>query len=127
MELEDGVYANLTMQAFSSRVYRRTQVCGTLGEINGVLEDGEITLSVFGEPDKTIKIEIDDKLSPHSGGDKLLFRDFICLLEGNKSSKGLTNLEKSVESHTVAFRAEESRLSGGKTVEMKKLTGEGGL
>lgn len=120
MELEDGVYANLTMQAFSSRVYRRTQVCGTLGEINGVLEDDEIMLSVFGEPDKTIKIEVNDSLSQHSGGDRLLFLDFVNLLEGNKSSAGLTSLEKSVESHIAAFRAEESRLCGGKTIELKK-------
>ena len=120
MQLEDGVYANLTMQAFSSKVYRRTQVCGTLGEINGVLEDGVITLSVFGEPDKTIKIEINDTVSQHSGGDKLLFLDFINLLEGNKSSVGLTSLEKSVESHIAAFRAEDSRLCGGNTIRLKK-------
>ena len=68
----------------------------------------------------TIKIEINDTVSQHSGGDKLLFLDFINLLEGNKSSVGLTSLEKSVESHIAAFRAEESRVCGGKTIDLMK-------
>ncbi len=120
MELEDGVFANLTMQAFSGEVYRRTQVCGTKGEINGIIENNEIELSVFGRPVQKIKIDVNDDISIHSGGDRLLFVDFVNYVEGKECSRGLTGLDKSVESHIAAFCAEESRLDGGRVINLRK-------
>lgn len=118
LELSDGVFAHLTMQAFSGEVYRRTQVCGTKGEINGILENNEIELSVFGSPKQTIKVEFNDDLSIHCGGDKRLFIDFMNYVAGKEFSRGLTGLDKSTQSHIVAFCAEESRLNGGKPVDI---------
>ena len=119
IELEGGAYANLTMQAFSKEVYRRTQVCGTIGEINGVLEEGKIILSLYNGEEKTFDITVDDQLSQHSGGDRLLFLDFIEYVS-SCDEKFLTRIDDSVESHRMAFAAEESRLDGGKPVEMVK-------
>ena len=113
MQLTGGVIANLTMNAFSEKCYRRTQVCGSLGEINGLIEDGEIRLSVFGKEEEIIKVKCDDALSQHCGGDRLLLLDFLDYVEGKGKGVCLTSLDKSVESHVMAFAAERSRLNGG--------------
>lgn len=114
MLLEGGVLANLTMQAFSDKCYRRTQICGTKGEMNCLIEDGEIKLELFGEKEQIIHVTVDDKLSQHCGGDRLLLLDFLKYVAGNEKSVGLTTLGKSIESHMVAFAAENSRLNSGK-------------
>ncbi len=116
MELTDGVFANLTMQAFSGEVYRRTQICGTLGEINGCMEDGVIEVHIYGKQKESIKIDVNDTLSQHCGGDKLLFLDFYNFVDGKGNAKGLTSIERSIESHLLAFYAEESRIKGGEIV-----------
>lgn len=113
MSLKDGVIANLTMTAFSNECYRRTQVCGTRGEINGLIEKGEIRIARFGEKEEIIQISVDDKISQHNGGDKLLLLDFIQHVEGRLNSKCFTTLDKSIESHIIAFAAERSRHNSG--------------
>lgn len=116
MELEDGVLAHLTMQGFSERVYRRTQVCGTFGEINGIFEDNKITVSLFGGKTWEIEVDADDGISQHSGGDQKLFLDFAKFVEQKEYENFRTEVDKSVESHKLAFKAEESRLNNGKTM-----------
>jgi len=116
MVLEDGVLAHLTMQGFSEQVYRRTQVCGTHGELNGVFEEGKITVSIFGGETKEVYIRVDDELSQHAGGDGKLFLDFAKFVELKNYDEFRTEIDKSVESHKLAFKAEESRLNDGKTI-----------
>ena len=120
MQLTNGVLANLTLNAFSSEIYRRTQVCGTYGEINCLLDSGEMTVSVFGKEPETIRITINDNVSHHVGSDRALLVDFVNYVDGKQKSVGLTSLDKSIESHVIAFAAEESRLSGGKPVKIEK-------
>ncbi len=120
MELSDGVFANLTMQAFSGEIYRKTQVCGTMGEINGCLEDSVIEVHIFGKEKEVIKVDVNDTLSQHCGGDRLLFLDFYNFVAGKGTAKGLTSIERSIESHLMALYAEESRVNGGKVIELKK-------
>ena len=118
MVLEDGIIANLTMQAFSGEIYRRTQVCGTLGELNGVFEEGKITVSVFGKEKQEIQIKVDDELSQHAGGDRKLLLDFLKYVEDKNRTDFKTNIDRSIESHILAFRAEESRLNDGKSIKL---------
>lgn len=118
MVMEDGIIANLTMQAFSGEIYRRTQVCGTLGEINGILEENKVELSVFGKEKKTYTIGVKDAISPHAGGDRLLLIDFVKYV-GKETESFKADIDKSVESHRLAFAAESSRLQDGKTMEFK--------
>ena len=50
-----------------------------------------------------------------------MVEEFIdMLLEGKGPSGRTTTVEQSVESHYCALAAEESRLSGGKVVELNK-------
>ncbi|PWM71821.1 MAG: hypothetical protein DBX59_08015 [Bacillota bacterium] len=117
MVLEDGIVVNLTMQAFSGKVYRRIQVGGTFGEINGVLEDNRVELEIFGKEEKQIfDIGVHDSVSPHAGGDRLLLVDFMKYVD-SKSGGFKADIDKSVESHRLAFAAETSRLSNGKVME----------
>jgi len=47
----------------------------------------------------------------HGGGDVLLMEDFIAQLE-NESGDGKTLIDRSIESHIMAFAAEEARVKG---------------
>ena len=64
-----------------------------------------------------------DDFSGHGGGDRRLVSDLLDLVEGNGSGKALTSIEKSMESHYMALAAEESRLHGGRVIEMSEFTG----
>lgn len=119
LELEDGVLAHLTMHAFSGEVYRRTQVAGTHGELNGVFESGKIELQIFGEEKQMIDVKVDDTLSQHCGGDRKLLVDFVNSVKNDDLKEFRTSVDKSIESHKLAFYAEESRLHHGKSLKIK--------
>ncbi len=119
MELEDGIIANLTMQAFSGEIYRRTQVCGTKGEIFGVFEENKIVISLFGKEKQEITVTVNDTLSQHLGGDRKLFVDFMKFVEDESYENFKTQIDKSVESHILALKAEESRLNDGEVIVLK--------
>ena len=58
----------------------------------------------------------------HGGGDSLLMEDFISALEG-KMAETKTSIERSVESHIMAYAAELSRVTG-KVVDIDELKAE---
>ena len=70
-----------------------------------------IRLSLFDGTDKIIDVneEIEDKES-HSGGDSKLVADYISYLETGKRPLGISELADSIQSHRLAFGAEEKRL-----------------
>jgi hypothetical protein len=56
--------------------------------------------------------------SGHGGGDYGLAHDFILAVSRQDSSLLTSTIQESMESHLIAFKAEESRLSG-KTVDVR--------
>ena len=60
--------------------------------------------------------------SGHGGGDLGLIGDFLDLIENGGESR--TSLEASIESHLMAFAAEESRKRNGAAVDPSTLAGE---
>lgn len=117
---ENGATANFKLTAFSHKTYRTIQINGTKGEIVGQLEESKISLYVFGKD----KVEIDlrkthDDFSYHQGGDKRLLYDFVLAVKNNETNF-FTNINNSVESHFLAFAAEESRLNDGKVIDVSK-------
>lgn len=109
---EDGVTANLLMHGFSLyETYRITRVFGSKGRLTGRLEDGKIRLALFDGTDKIIDVndEIEDKES-HSGGDAKLVADYISYKETGVRPLGISELADSLQSHRLAFGAEEKRL-----------------
>jgi len=120
MEFASGLTAAFTMSAFTRDVSRTIKLMGTKGEIRGAMEKDEIEVIRF----DTGFSEIISLKSPgghvgHGGGDGGLIRDFLKLLKSGGSNSSLTSAENSVQSHLMAFAAEESRLSK-RVVEMKE-------
>lgn len=126
--LEDDITVNFTMSAFSANTDRSIRIRGTHGEIIGKWGADEIKVTVFGKdpvvynPNVSASKEGTGDTGGHGGGDIGLIRAVIDLFLKGEVSKSVTFIDKSIESHFVALAAEESRLQGGKVVDMDKWT-----
>jgi predicted dehydrogenase len=119
LEFEGGATATFSMCGFTHDVSRSVQVMGTKGEIRGCMEDGTLTIHDFLTRERT-EIHTRRSAPGHGGGDEAIVRGFLELLRDGEGRKGasLTSAEASVQSHMMAFAAEESRLAGGQPVEI---------
>lgn len=117
MRFNNKVTANLRMTAFTANGGRILHFYGSRGELELNEEEGALKLKRFGSEPEIIPISsLTDAQSGHGGGDTGTVNAFYDYVTG--SSAGETVLEKSIESHLMAFAAEESRLRGG---EMLKI------
>lgn len=116
LELEDGATANFTMCAFTAHGGRTLRVMGTRGEVLADMKANTIRVMIFGQEDEVIDVRtLTNDFSGHGGGDARLVREFIDLVRGEIPVSGtLTAIDRSVESHLVALRAEDSRKNGGR-------------
>ena len=114
---EGGVTAAHTMTAFSKKVYRDIKIHGTLAEIVGNMEYNFIELRTFGGNEERFEFDSNSISGNHGGGDNGLmhevWRDF-----NGMPTVGMSYIDVSIDSHKMAFGAEESRV-GGKTVTIK--------
>lgn len=112
MEFEDDITVNFSIEAFTSYGGRRTRIMGTRGDIVGDMEEFTHTDFVTGES-KTYKANALDTLNyegvGHGGGDEGMIRDWIEALRTQNAGVMSTPLDESLESHLMAFAAEESR------------------
>lgn len=118
MQFRGGATAHLTMTAFSADSYREIHVHAEYGDIYGNMEENILHCNLFGAGSRTINIGDyveSDKMAGHGDGDGRLIRDIVNVYE-NKPSFGLTEIGKSVQSHKIAFAAEESRKKQGEVV-----------
>lgn len=114
IEFENGVTANLTMHGFSEREGRSLRIDGTKATLIGdFCESGE-KIILFDHLSGGKKLIFAQKFSPetvvHGGGDSLLINAFLKTLQDKENPLPLTNARESLESHLIAFAAEESRL-----------------
>jgi predicted dehydrogenase len=111
LEFEGGITASFTMTAFTSTGKdRRTRIMGTKGEI--ICEPPLIEVNTF-KDNKTKTYDTADNASPgsgHGGGDYGIMRDFTRALRENNPAYLSSSIEVSLESHLMAFAAEESRI-----------------
>lgn len=107
LEFEDGVTATFNLCAFTNKVHRTIKVMGTKGEIRADDSINEIEYQIFAENEKRV---MNPKVvfGGHGGGDTGLMNDFISLITDN-TGEALTAASKSVQSHMMAFAAEEAR------------------
>lgn len=117
MEFEDQITASFSMEAFTNYAGRRTRIFGTKGDVVG--DESQLAISDFltgnteiWKPGK----EIDG--SGHGGGDYGLVRDFLQAVSQQDASLLTSTLEASMESHLIGFKAEESRINGGMTLDI---------
>lgn len=116
LEFDNGVTVDFNLSAFTNEVYRNLKIMGTKGEIIGNDVKNEIEIQLFDSNEKRI-IKPKKVAGGHGGGDTGIMGDFISLIN-NKKKESLTSATASVQSHMMAFAAEEARVEN-KIVEMK--------
>ena len=121
--MEDGTTISFTMCAFTEDCYRYFKAMGTKGEIEADMKSNLIHIREFGEPEEVIDVgTLASDLKGHGGGDSGIVGDFLdLLLSGAQPNERTTTLEHSIESHLMALAAEESRLRGGKSIDLDQL------
>ncbi len=121
--MEDGSTISFTMCAFTENCYRYFKAMGTKGEIEADMLSGVIHIREFGKPEEVIDCKaIASDLKGHGGGDSGIVADFLdMLLNDREATERTTTLENSMESHFMALAAEESRLHGGKVVDLEEF------
>jgi len=131
LETRRGTICTLTMQGFSSgeECGRKLRLDGTHGTIRGDMGRGTIMLyrhwhGPFGTRAEPEIIDLKKAgLDGHGGGDERLFKHVIeCFWKGDSHAgeEPLTTIDESVESHLLAWAAEEARLEG-KVVQMDEF------
>lgn len=117
---DNNITAHLSMIGFSEDCYRYIKVFCTYGEVYGNIEEQKLYIQEYGKELEIIDLtKLCDDFSCHQGGDKLLIYDFINYIKNEKSSKALTTIDDSIESHLLCFKAEESRLNKGKSIDIE--------
>lgn len=119
--MEDGITISFTMCGFSNRIDRTIRILGTEGEIRGNMESQKIYSQRFHEEVKEYDCNAENlEAEGHGGGDTGLVRDAVRYFRGDDfDSSSITTIERSIESHLMAFAAEESRINGGKEMDLK--------
>lgn len=126
IEFKNGVNVSFTLSGFTNRMCREIKIMCEFGEINACDDGDQIEITRFNsnqveQINKTL-IRTAQVDGFHGGGDSLLMEDFISNLEnGNAESK--TAIERSIESHVMAYAAELSRVTG-KVVDLDELKAE---
>ena len=121
--MEDGTTISFTMCAFTQDCYRYFKAMGTLGEIEADMKSNRIKVRVFGQDEEVIDLKaISKDLKGHGGGDSGIVEDFLkMLIEGAPPTPRTTTLANSMESHYIALAAEESRLAGGRAIDLEEF------
>jgi predicted dehydrogenase len=110
IEFANGVTVAFTMTAFTHENTRTIKLMGTKGEIRGHMESNRLEIYAFGKDQPEI-VDLATVDAGHGGGDFGIMKAFTELLETGSHSEVASD-KSSIESHLLAFAAEESRLKG---------------
>jgi predicted dehydrogenase len=117
IEFDGTITAAFSMEAFTSYGGRHTRIMGTRGDIVGDMQTLRVTDFLTRERTVWDARDIADleeyRHAGHGGGDWRLMRDFVQAVSKQDSSLLVSSISESMESHSMAFKAEESRMSGG--------------
>lgn len=131
IEFENGIKSNFGLRSGGENSTRKILIQCERGEIAGNLSRGKINFITYtGRKDEGIEKEIDtQQLGSHGGGDPILLKDFFDNIRSQNNKATLTSAQESLQSHLIAFAAEESRKSGkhGKVVDFKDYIKKLGL
>ncbi|QHQ63278.1 Gfo/Idh/MocA family oxidoreductase [Anaerocolumna sedimenticola] len=123
IEFKNGVTVSFNLSGFTNKICRTIKIMCENGEIRG--DDGTniIEITKFGsnavDQYEQRVIHPGIVMGAHGGGDVGLMNDFIDLLN-KKSGSIKSSVNQSVESHIMAYAAEESRISG-KIIDIDEL------
>jgi hypothetical protein len=116
MLFEGDVTVTFTMHAFSHENCRTIRYDGTKASLRGHEGRGEMRLYEF-RTQQEREIVMPSGEGGHGGGDAGLMSAFAQAMRGERGALH-TSARDSLESHLMAFAAEESRLNGGTTIDM---------
>jgi predicted dehydrogenase len=119
LHFANGVEASFTMSGFTMETHRTITVFGTEAEISGDMEENRITVKDFSSRNYE-EITVAEPAGGHSGGDTGLCTDFVRKIQEG-SGGGLISVKQCLESHYMAFAAEESRLRGAAALKMEEF------
>jgi len=121
MLLENNITVTFQMTAFNNVGGRYLRVMGTEGEIWGEF-GGDYLLHYrrFGEEEHVMDVKaMSVDTTGHGGGDARLVTDIVRLLRGDEfDTSSITTIDRSVESHYMAFAAEASRQKEGQLIRL---------
>ena len=112
MEYDGGLTIILEMESFSQIRTRTTHFYGTKGEV--VADERKIEIRPFVGDSTTI---IPQQTGHHGGGDREIMRMFVQIIRNADPGSYTDILESALESHRIAFLAEESRRTGRTLIE----------
>lgn len=117
MEYEGGVTASWQASAFTLDTIRETKIMGTKGEIEGCLDEDQFILRDFATANETL-VKVHTPKTLHSGGDECIMETFIRGIKDSKDRNLMYSAKLSLQGHQMAYAAEESRINGGKVIEL---------
>jgi len=114
IQFDENITASFSMEAFTSYHGRRTRIMGALGDIVGDMETFTHT-DFLTRKSTTWDVKVNDvkdyEASGHGGGDWALASDWVKAVKAQDPKLLTSTIEASIESHLMAFAAEESRLN----------------
>lgn len=110
MDFEGGLAVSLTMQGFSHKEGRTLRIDGERATLLGDQARNELIVVDHRTGDAE-RIHPPRPVGGHGGGDEGIMAAFVAALNGEDGGV-LTSARESVESHLMAFAAEEARISG---------------
>lgn len=110
MSFDNNVTVQLTMTAFAKDGGRHIHIMGTKGQIVGYFDYNEIKVKHFPSGDEE-SYHLNNGVEGHGGGDAGLMKDFVNLVRSGNGKQGKTAASQSVQSHIMAFAAEEARVT----------------
>ncbi len=114
MTLENGVLVSFTMHGHSHEEGRTIRIDGSEATLLGKFSWNKTVIQVHGHRSgkvRTIELPNNIEEGGHGGGDNGLMQAFANTLNG-ETPDTLTDARSALESHFLAFAAEEARLAG---------------
>ncbi len=110
---ENGVTATFHLSGLTNKMHRTIRIMCEDGEIFGDDYDNTIVVTRYSSnalyEGESRLINVTSKEGFHGGGDYGLSVDFYNMIAGN-DAEGLSSIDKSVESHLMAYAAEQARV-----------------
>jgi predicted dehydrogenase len=123
IEFKNNVTVSFNLSGFTNKISRTIKVMCENGEIRG--DDSMNTIEVTKFTSNAVECFEQRVIHPalvqggHGGGDIGLMEDFLTLLQNNEDSSR-SSIGHSVESHVMAYAAEQSRIAG-KVIDIDEL------
>ncbi len=124
IQFKNGVTATFHLSGLTNKMHRTIKIMCENGDIFGDDAEDFITVTHYSPniqyEGEVRKVMINNEEGFHGGGDYRLTMDFLSALEDRNSEELRSSIDRSIESHLMAYAAEQSRISG-KVINLEDL------